>query len=124
MNGKVKMGTSRVLIWGSVLAFLGFIVWANWAELDEITRASGQVIASSRNQVIQAMEGGVLTELPVREGSSVKRGQTLLRFDKTKAEASYLESAAKAAALKAATARLNAEIFIDIQPGMTRPWRS
>lgn len=111
MMSLAKMGTSRMLIWGSALAIVGFIIWANWAELDQITRASGQVIASSRNQVIQVMEGGVLSELPVREGSSVKRGQLLARFDHTKAEASYLESAAKSAALKATVARLNAEIF-------------
>jgi len=106
-----KMGTGRMLIWGSALAIIGFLVWADWAELDQITRASGQVISSSRNQVIQVMEGGVLSELPVREGSPVKRGQLLARFDHTKAEASYLESAAKSAALKATVARLNAEIF-------------
>lgn len=108
---QVKMRTGRMLIWGSALAIIAFIIWADWAELDQITRASGQVIASSRNQVIQVMEGGVLSELPVREGSPVKRGQLLARFDRTKAEASYLESAAKSAALKAAVARLNAEIF-------------
>lgn len=111
MITQLKFGTSRMLIWGSALAIVGFVMWANWAELDQITRASGQVISSSRNQVIQVMEGGVLSELPVREGSAVKRGQLLARFDHTKAEASYLESAAKAAALKATVARLNAEIF-------------
>jgi adhesin transport system membrane fusion protein len=42
------------------------------------------VIASSRNQVIQSPEGGVLAELPVREGAQIKRGQLLARFDKTK----------------------------------------
>lgn len=107
----LKMGTGRMLIWGSALAIIGFLVWADWAELDQITRASGQVISSSRNQVIQVMEGGVLSELPVREGAAVKRGQLLARFDHTKAEASYLESAAKSAALKGTVARLNAEIF-------------
>lgn len=111
MITQLKMGTGRMLIWGSALAVIGFIIWADWAVLDQITRAGGQVISSSRNQVIQVMEGGVLSELPVREGSPVKRGQLLARFDHTKAEASYLESAAKAAALKATVARLNAEIF-------------
>jgi adhesin transport system membrane fusion protein len=57
------------------------------------------------------MEGGVLAELPVREGAEVKRGQLLARFDQTKAEAGYLESASKAAALRASVARLNAEVF-------------
>jgi len=111
MNVQKEAGTGRVLIWGSALAIAGFLLWAAWAELDQITRASGQVIASSRNQVIQSPEGGVLAEMPVREGAQVKRGQLLARFDKTKTEAGYLESAAKAAGLTAAVSRLNAEIF-------------
>ncbi|MDD5331114.1 MAG: HlyD family type I secretion periplasmic adaptor subunit [Sulfuricella sp.] len=108
--GTVK-GSGRVLIWASAFTVIGFLSWAAWAELDQITRANGQVIASSRNQVIQSLDGGVLEELMVREGATVKRGQLLFRFDKTKAQAAYLESAAKAAALKATEARLNAEVF-------------
>jgi membrane fusion protein, adhesin transport system len=69
------------------------------------------VIASSRNQVIQSPEGGILSEMPVREGSLVKKGQLLARFDKTRTEAGYLKSAAKAAGLLATVARLNAEVF-------------
>lgn len=111
MNTHEETNTGRILIWSSAVAIIGFLIWADWAELDQITRASGQVIASSRNQVIQVPEGGVLSELPVKEGALVKRGQLLARFDKTKAEAGYLESAAKAAALKATVARLNAEVF-------------
>ena len=109
MNRTEESG--RMLIWGSALAIGGFLLWANWAELDQLTRASGQVIASARNQVIQVSEGGVLADLPVREGDTVKRGQLLARFDQTKAEAGYQESAAKAAALTASVARLNAEVF-------------
>lgn len=103
--------TGRLLIWASGAAVAGFLAWANWAELDQVTRAGGQIIASSRNQVIQVAEGGVLSEMPVREGAAVKRGQLLARFDKTRAEAGFLESASKAAALKAAVARLHAEVY-------------
>ncbi|MBA3057790.1 MAG: HlyD family type I secretion periplasmic adaptor subunit [Gammaproteobacteria bacterium] len=110
MTIDTNTASSRMVIWGSFLAIAGFLVWANWAELDQITRASGQVIASSRNQVIQAPDGGVLAALPVREGAQVKRDELLARFDKTRTEASYLESAAKAAALRASLARLTAEI--------------
>lgn len=104
-------GSGRVLIWASAFTVVGFLGWASWAELDQITRANGQVIASSRNQVIQSLDGGVMDELLVREGASVKRGQLLFRFDKTKTQAAYLESAARAAALKATVARLSAEVF-------------
>ncbi len=103
--------SGRIVLFASLLAFGAFLAWANWAELDQITRASGQVIASSRNQVIQTPDGGVLEELLVKEGSKVKRGELLVRFERTKLEAVYAESAIKAAALKANVARLNAEIF-------------
>lgn len=103
--------SGRIVLLASILAFCAFVAWANWAELDQITRATGQVIASSRNQVIQSPDGGVLDELFVKEGATVKRGQLLVRFERTKLEAVYAESAIKSAALKANVARLNAEIF-------------
>ncbi len=111
MKDHQAAGTGRMLIWGSAVAIAGFLIWADWAEIDQITRANGQVIASSRNQVIQAPDGGVLAALPVREGAQVKRGELLARFDKARSEAGYLESAAKAAGLRATVARLQAEII-------------
>jgi len=102
---------SRLLLWASITTVAGFLLWANWAELDTLTRATGQVIASSRNQVIQAADGGVLERMLVKEGDAVKRGQVLFRFDQTRAGASQQESRAKAAALRAAVARLHAEVF-------------
>jgi len=102
---------SRLLLWASITTVAGFLLWANWAELDTLTRATGQVIASSRNQVIQAPDGGVLERMLVKEGDAVKRGQVLFRFDQTRAGASQQESRAKAAALRAAVARLHAEVF-------------
>jgi len=111
MKGQLNGGTGRLLIWASAVAIVGFVLWAAWAELDQITRASGQVIASSRNQVIQSPEGGVLAEMLVREGDAVKRGQLLARFDKTKAESGFMEGQSKAMALMATVSRLNAEVF-------------
>ena len=103
--------SGRILIFASAAAIGGFILWSIWAEIDQITRAPGQVIASSRNQVIQDLDGGIVQDILVKEGSFVKKGQTLVRFDKEKTETSYLESRARAASLKAAVARLNAEIY-------------
>jgi adhesin transport system membrane fusion protein len=102
---------SMFLIGASTLAVLGFILWASWAEIDQITRAPGQVIASSRNQLVQAPEGGVLQELLVKEGALVKRGQPLANFERTRAESSFLEVEGKVAALRAAVARLRAEVL-------------
>jgi len=102
---------SRLLLWASVATVAGFLAWANWAELDTITRATGQVIASSRNQVVQSPDGGVLEAMLVREGDTVKHGQVLFRFDQTRAGAGAQESQAKAASLRAAVARLHAEVF-------------
>lgn len=110
-QGRREARRGRVLIWSCSAAFIGVIAWAAWAELDQVTRANGQVIASSRNQIIQVADGGVLAEMRVHEGSTVKRGALLARFDRTRAEASYLESTAKSAGLKAAVARLQAEVF-------------
>jgi adhesin transport system membrane fusion protein len=103
--------SGHILVLTSAVAIIGFIVWANWAEIDQITRAQGQVIASSRNQVIQDLDGGIVEEILVKEGSVVKQGQVLVRFDKSKTETGYLESRARAAALKAAIARLKAEVY-------------
>jgi adhesin transport system membrane fusion protein len=102
---------SRFLIAASTVAVAGFIAWASWAEIDQITRAPGQVIASSRNQLVQAPEGGVLQELLVKEGALVKKGQPLATFEKTRAESSFLETEGKVAALRAAVARLRAEVL-------------
>ena len=103
--------SGRVLILTSAFAVVAFLAWGYWAEIDQISRASGQVIASSRNQVIQSSDGGVIKEMHVREGDRVKQGQVLISFDKTKTEAGYLEIKAKVASLEAALARLNAEIM-------------
>ncbi len=103
--------TSRMLLWSSFTAIAGFFIWANWAELDKVTRAQGQVIVSSRNQVIQAPDGGVLSRMMVKEGDHVKRDQVLFRFDQTRASAGYQEGRAKAAGLRATVARLHAEVF-------------
>lgn len=115
MNGnrdreRPKSGRSLIILI-SVFALIGFFLWARWAELDQITRATGQVIPSGRVQVVQSADGGVITELLVREGDAVTRGQLLVRLDSTKARAAVEESRAKEAALRAALTRLEAELY-------------
>lgn len=101
----------RMGIWGSLVALGLFVGWAYQAEIDQITRGQGQIIASSRTQIIQAPDGGVIEELLVREGASVDRGELLARLDKTKVEAGFREAESRVAALSATVSRLRAEVF-------------
>jgi adhesin transport system membrane fusion protein len=95
----------------TTVALIGFLAWANWAQIDQISRASGRVIPSGRVQVVQSADGGVITRLLVREGSSVRRGELLVELDSIKAEAALKESLGKEAALRAALARIEAELY-------------
>lgn len=99
------------ILWAIVASLIIFFIWAYFSRIDQITRAQGQVIASTRTQVIQSGDGGVIAEILVKEGSQVTKGELLIRLDKTKYEAAFLETRSKAAALMATKARLEAEIF-------------
>jgi len=101
----------RMGVWGSIMVVGLFLAWAYYAEIDQITRAQGQIIPSSRTQIIQAPDGGVIENLLVREGAEVDRGELLVRFDRTKAEASFREAEFKVAGLSATVARLRSEVF-------------
>lgn len=111
MNHLQTTPTSRWLI---VLVFLivaALGVWASVSELDQIARAQGQIIATSRTQVIQSANDGVIESLLVREGESVQKGQVLARLDRSQAVAARRDSLGKVAALKATLIRLQAEVF-------------
>lgn len=106
-----QMRASRYVLWVTALSIFIVIVWAYFAKLDQITRATGAVIASSRSQIIQSQDGGILEELLVKEGDIVEEGDVLARIERTKAESSYLEALAKAVSLQATVARLTAEVY-------------
>lgn len=93
-----------------------FVLWAIFFRIDEVTKATGEVIASSRVQVIQAVDGGVIAELNVKEGDRVKLGQVLARLDQTRFGASVGEIEARLYALKAKATRLRAEVTGAEQP--------
>ena len=93
-----------------VIAFVGlFLVWANFATLDEVTRGDARVIPSQKIQVVQNLEGGILAEMLVHEGQVVQKGDVLLRIANTNAEAAYRDSHTQSLTLKAMIARLTAE---------------
>jgi len=101
----------RSIMWVTFIALVILITWAYYAEVDQITRAPGSVISSSRSQIIQSQEGGTLEELMVKEGDIVDEGKILARIERTRAESSFLEARAKAVSLRATVARLSAEVF-------------
>jgi membrane fusion protein, adhesin transport system len=95
----------------SLVLILVAVSWAAWAQLEEQIRAPGTVIVSSRSQVIQAVDGGVLRKLAVREGDSVKSGDVLAELDTVRFAASSEEIRVKLVSLRAAIQRAEAELM-------------
>ena len=94
-----------------VLVFvLVFIIWANWAEVDEVTVGQGKAVPAQQLQVLQNMEGGIISEVLVKAGDTVDKGQILLRIDDTQFAASLEEINKKLQVLTVRKYRLLAEI--------------
>lgn len=106
-----RLKTSHWIIVIIAAALLGFIGWANWAELDQVTRATGKVVPFARIQVVQSEEGGAITAIHVREGDRVKAGQLLVELDTVQLSARAEETRARVAALRSRLARIEAELF-------------
>lgn len=88
-----------------------FFTWAHFARVEEITKGEAKIVSRSHEQVIQSLEGGILSAMNVTEGQQVKKGDVLLRIDATRAESSYQEALKKEVGLKASIARLRAEAY-------------
>jgi adhesin transport system membrane fusion protein len=100
---------ARVLLWAIFAFVIIAIVWANWATLDEISRGEGEIIPSLQLQRVQNLEGGVVSEILVREGDVVEKGQLLLRIDDTRYASTFKESYVRQLELIAKAARLRSE---------------
>ena len=103
--------TSRHLVLFMGAALAAALLWAATFHLEEITRGTGKVIPSSREQIIQSLDSGVLAELLVREGDLVVKDQVLLRIDDARSGPVYREAREKWIALSAQAARLQAEAY-------------
>jgi membrane fusion protein, adhesin transport system len=104
-----QRGPSRT-IWMIALVAVVFVVWASFAWVDEIVHAQGEVVSSSRPQIIQNLEGGILAELNVAEGDLVQPGQTLARLYGTQYQAAVDDYTDQIATLEIRRQRLDAEI--------------
>jgi adhesin transport system membrane fusion protein len=103
-------GLGHVLLLGVTAFFVVFLLWADWAELEEVTRGEGRVIPSRQVQIVQNLEGGIVAAILAREGDIVEDGQVVMRIDNVRAASDYREKKARYLALLAATARLQAEL--------------
>lgn len=90
------------------LALLVMLVWAAFAQIDEITRGDARVVPTTQVQVVQSVDGGVVEALLIKEGQVVDAGQILLRVDPTRFVSNMLESRAGQMALRAKALRLEA----------------
>lgn len=99
----------RLIIWTTLILLVMFIIWASFSELEEVTRGEGKVVPSSHVQVVQNLEGGIISEILVNVGDNVKKDQLLLKMDPTRFSSSFEENRAKYLSDKAKAARLRAE---------------
>ncbi|MEI2263749.1 HlyD family efflux transporter periplasmic adaptor subunit [Erwinia sp. CGal63] len=112
IDRSLKRNESRTsaIIWLCTAALVIFFVWAHFAVLDEVTVGTGKVTPSSRAQVIESLDGGIVDQLNVHEGDIVEKGQVLGRLDPTRFQSNFGEAAAKVRTLRASAERLRAEL--------------
>ena len=99
---------ARRIVWISAGTVFILLTWANFAVLDEVTRGEGKVIPSRQVQVLQSMDGGIVSEILVKEGQIVRTGDLLLKVDPTRMVSSLRENRSQYLSLLAKGARLRA----------------
>ena len=109
MAGREGLAGSTVLF--TIIALVvALLVWANYAELDNVTRGEGRIISSVQNQMVQAAEGGVILRRYVSENTTVEEGEVLFEIDPVDASSELNRLSQRLAALDIKELRLRAEI--------------
>lgn len=103
--------SSQSMIWLLSLTVFLFITWAGLASVDQIVRGNGKLVPTSNTQVIQNLEGGIISELLVSEGQIVEKGEVLARLNDKRFKGAYEELKSEIIALEAKLERLDAEIM-------------
>ncbi|MEP7100197.1 MAG: HlyD family type I secretion periplasmic adaptor subunit [Burkholderiales bacterium] len=103
-----KTQRAQKIVRAAVVVIVLLLVWAALAKVDEITKGDARVISSRQLQLVQSLDGGVVSEILVKEGQVVEKDQLLLKIDETRATSGVRESAAQGFALRARQARLRA----------------
>lgn len=101
---------SQLIVWAIFAVLIWLLIWANYAELDKIIRGDGKVVPSSKIQLVQNLEGGIVSEIYVQSGDKVEKGQSLLKLDNTQYASSFGETETQKYDLKAKATRLRAQV--------------
>jgi membrane fusion protein, adhesin transport system len=99
---------ARILVRALGFVAVLFLIWAAIAQVDEVTKGEGKVIPSRQLQILQSLDGGIVSEIAVQEGQVVEANQLLLQIDSTRFESSAREGRAQYLALLAKAARVRA----------------
>ena len=106
-----RPGLAAHLLLFAVVGFLAWaLLWASWAEVDQVSSGEGKVIPSRQLQVVQNLEGGILSQIMVREGQRVEPGDVLMQLDNTQFLSDFMENRIKLLGLEAVISRLDAEL--------------
>ncbi|MBU3014045.1 HlyD family type I secretion periplasmic adaptor subunit [Poseidonibacter lekithochrous] len=87
-----------------------FLLWASFAEIDEIARGNGKVVPNGQNQIVQNLEGGIVSEILVKEGDFVEKDQILIKISNEKSNSTVASNELKAFYLQAQIKRLESEL--------------
>ncbi|HEX9806240.1 MAG TPA: HlyD family efflux transporter periplasmic adaptor subunit [Alteraurantiacibacter sp.] len=105
-----RLQRSKLVVWIVAGGLALFLVWAYFAQLDEVSTGSGRVVPTTREQTIQSLEGGILARVLVKQNDIVEPGQVLAQLDPTRSASDVEESSARYRAALARAARLEAEV--------------
>jgi len=114
-NANAKPSTSLALVaYIIIMIFASLITWAYFAQIDELARGSGKVIPTDKVQTIQSLDGGIISDINIKEGDIVEKNQPLMKIDTTRFQASLEENKQEYLALLAVKSRLEKEAEINI----------
>lgn len=99
---------ARMFVWVILGLLIVLLLWASLAKVDEVARGQGRVVPSSHVQIVQSLDGGIVSDILVQEGNVVDKGQLLLRIDPTRFASSLQENESQVVALQAKASRLRA----------------
>lgn len=98
-----------IIVFIMFAVFVAGILWMNWAQVDVVVRGNGKVIPSKQVQIVQSLEGGVVSEILVQEGDLVKANQALIKLSDVAFSSSFQENRLLYSELLARSIRLQAE---------------